>query len=128
MVLTAAPTAPDSGQGDVARRSRSAPTHLDTVRDDDEGAARIFHALCDPSSFRLLLHALEVGQHGIEVERLLDMPAGSAAVHLDRLIDAGLMLRTQRDDGTDVYRVTNTATIERLLTTVRKLGTRDREA
>lgn len=95
---------------------------------DDEGAARIFRVLCDPTSLRLLLHVLEVGQCDSDVERLLDLAAGSAALHLDHLVEAGLLVRTPRGDGTDGYWVTDTAIIEGLLETVRQLGARDRKS
>lgn len=96
------------------------------MNDEDEGVARIFRALCDPTSLRLLLHVLEVGEYDTN-ERLLDKRARSDDVHLDHLVHARLMVRTPREDGTGVYSVTDAATIERLLATVRQLGTRNRE-
>lgn len=103
------------------------PSDLDAVTDDDEGAARIFRALYDPPSLRLLLHVLETGQCDTDVGRLLDMTAGSATAHLDHLVQAGLLVRTQCVESTDVYRVTDAAAIERLLATVRQLSDRDRK-
>lgn len=128
MLLTASLAAPGAEAWSRCQALVERPERCGHVNDDDEGAARIFRALCDPTALRLLLHVLEVEHGDVDVEHALDMTGGSAAVHLDHLVGAGLMVRTQGGDGSGVYRATDPATIEQLLATVRQLGTRNLEA
>ena len=97
------------------------------MTDDDEGAVRVLGALCDRPSLQLLLHVLETGECDSTVGRQLDMPSAAAAARLDRLVDAGLMVRTQPQPGRDRYRISDALLVERLLATVRQLGARDRD-
>jgi hypothetical protein len=92
------------------------------TNNDDEGAARVFGALCDPVALRLLLRVLEAGECDSSVGHQLELTCTAAAAHLELLAGAGLMVRTQPDRGAGVYRISDAALVERLLATVRQLG------
>jgi DNA-binding transcriptional ArsR family regulator len=104
--------------------------HWDAVKDDndDEGAARVLGVLADPRSLRLLLHVLQVGECDSTVGGQLDMTPRTTAAHLERLVEAGLLVHTQRGPGARSCRVSDAATVERLLVTVRQLGIHTRDA
>lgn len=97
------------------------------MTNNDEGAARVFGALCDPVALRLLLRVLEAGECDSSVGHQLELSGAAAAAHLELLAKAGLMVRTQRSCGTRVYRISDAALVERLLGGVRQLAARDRE-
>jgi 3-polyprenyl-4-hydroxybenzoate decarboxylase len=80
--------------------------------------------LSDPMSLRLLLHVLEVGECDRGIGRQFDTTARAAEVRLDRMVAVGLMVRTDPVSRSHVYRVTNAASVGRLLATVRQLSTR----
>lgn len=98
-------------------------THLGSVTiHDDEAAARVFRTLSDPISLRMLLHVLERDQCDSDIAAQLGMTPRAAAAALDRLIAAGLMVRTPSTAGTQVYRVPDASTVEHLLATVGRLA------
>lgn len=92
------------------------------MNDEDEAAARVFKALADPQSLRLLLHVLQVGTCDDTVGYELDMTPRAAAFHLERFFAAGLLVRTEAVPEASSYRVSDAAAVEGLLTTVRHLG------
>lgn len=102
---------------------RRPPTPRDAVTDDNEAAARVLGALADPRSLRLLLHVLKVGTCDDSVGPELDLTPRAAAVHLERLVAVGLLVHTEAVPRADAYRVSDAATVERLLATVNRLGT-----
>jgi hypothetical protein len=92
---------------------------MDTVNDDD-ATARLFRALSDPTTLELVLEALEAGEREIQV----DPQAEPMLLRLATLVDARLMTRAREgSSGPDVYRLTDTAAVERLIATARQLGT-----
>lgn len=113
-----------------ARIPPSTPHHLDAVNHehDDERAARVFAALGDPQSLRLLAHVLEVGECDRTAGRRLEMTARATAARLDRLVAAGVLTRTRPALGSPVYGVADVRTVERLLATVRQLRSHERNA
>ncbi len=89
---------------------------------DDHATATVFRALSDPATLQLLLDALAAGQHEIQNGQRLEAPQSPMLSRLATLVDAGLMTRGRGGgDGLDVYRVTDTAAVERLIVTARRL-------
>ncbi len=94
---------------------------MDAVN-DDHATATVFRALSDPMTLQLLLDALEAQQHEIRVSQRLEAEQKPMLSRLATLVDAGLMTRAREgESGLDVYRVTDTAAVERLLVTARQL-------
>ncbi len=91
--------------------------------EDDETTARVFHTLADPMSLKLILHLLDVGECDRTVGRQLQMTRRAGGVRLDRLLATGLIVG-KRDAETSLYELADAASVERLLATVRQLGTR----
>jgi hypothetical protein len=94
---------------------------MDTVN-DDHATATVFRALSDPTTLQILLDALAADQQEIRVDQRLDAEHQPMLSRLPTLVDAGLMTRAREDDsGLEVYRVTDTAAVERLMATARQL-------
>ncbi len=90
---------------------------------DDHATAKVFHALSQPAALQLLLDALEPGQHEIEVCRPREAEHSAMLRRLATLVDAGLMTCAPGGDGEpDVYRLTDTAALERLISAARQLN------
>ncbi len=89
---------------------------------DDHATAKVFRALSDPATLQLLLDALAAGQHEIQVGQRLEAEQKPMLSRLATLVDVGLMTRAREgESGLDVYRVTDTAAVERLMVTAREL-------
>ncbi len=94
---------------------------MDTVN-DDHASATVFRALSDPTTLQILLDALAAGRHEIRAGQWLEAEQTPMLSRLATLVDAGLMTRTRDgSSGPDVYRLTDTAAVERLIATARQL-------
>ncbi len=94
---------------------------MDTVN-DDHATATVFRALSDPTTLQIVLDALVAGQHEIQVGQQLEAEHKRMLSRLATLVDAGLMTRAREgESGLDVYRVTDTAAVERLMVAARQL-------
>jgi DNA-binding transcriptional ArsR family regulator len=94
---------------------------MDAVN-EDHAKATVFRALSDPATLQLLLDALEAGQQEIQVGPRHEAEQRAMLLRLATLVDAGLMTRAREgSSGLDVYRLTDTAAVERLIVTARRL-------
>ena len=91
----------------------------------DEDTAVIFRALADPMSRQLIRHLLHAGECDSAVGRELQLDRRASALRLERLTAAGLIVQAQSGDGTQLYRLSDAAGIERLLALVHQLRTKE---